>query len=147
MTINRKTWLALGILLLVFGIAKLILFGLYWQSKTPAPITELHCPDLKQGCLLPNGARLTLDSTPQPEKTFGISLQNLDMAISPPTASFEMLAMDMGKNQYRFIQENNTWQAHVTLPACHSDALDWMMTLRIGEHSYQLPLTLQHNHH
>lgn len=143
MAMTKKTWWIIGILLLVFGVAKLILFNLYWQPKSETHHITLQCADPVKGCKLPDGSQLKFNSHPQPEQVFTITLQGLDKDMSAPNADFVMTQMDMGKNQYRFVPAENGWQAHITLPACHSGALDWVMTLRVGEREYRLPFTLQ----
>ena len=143
MKISKKTWWIVGILLLVFGIGKLILFSLYWQPQTDTQVVELKCAEPGKGCALPGGGQLKFDTLPQTEQPFAITLQGLGKDVPAPSADFVMTQMDMGKNQYRFVPAGNDWQAHVTLPACHSGALDWVMTLRIGQRIYRLPFTLQ----
>ena len=140
---SKKTWWIVGILLLVFGVAKLILFSHYWQPQNDSQIAVLRCADPVKGCQLPDGGQLKFDRLPQPEQVFTITLQGLDKDMSAPNADFVMTQMDMGKNQYRFVPADNGWQAHITLPACHSGALDWVMTLHVGEQTYRLPFTLQ----
>ena len=140
---SKKTWWIVGILLLIFGVAKLILFSRYWQPQNTNQVTALHCADPATGCTLPGGGQLKFNGHPQAEQVFTITLQGLGQDTAAPSADFIMTQMDMGKNQYRFVQADNGWQAHVTLPACHSGALDWEMTLRVGEQTYRLPFTLQ----
>ncbi|HJV06304.1 MAG TPA: hypothetical protein VJ642_03165 [Chromobacteriaceae bacterium] len=138
MTRQQMKWLALAVILLVFGISKLALINWYLKHRTtPATPVELACHNLGAPCALPDGGQLVFVTPPSNGRPFVMRITGV--ADKEPTVEFAMVDMDMGFNRYRFVADGAAWQARVTLPVCVTGSRRWLATFHIGEHIYRLP--------
>ena len=121
-----------------------LLSGLIGCEKSVDNIQITQCEDLILGCDIGVG-KITFSQIPKPLASFIIVFKPLksDVNLSLVKAQFNMQGMQMGFNQYRFIQEKTgIWQANVILPVCMQGRADWLMTLEITENSKQKKLMI-----
>lgn len=136
--LSRRQWQFIALALLVFAALKVALIVWYLQQRQPAApaVTSVSCSSLQQGCTLPDGSMLRVDSIPRQRHPFTLTLSK--HGSEAPTAEFSMRDMDMGFNRYRFVDGGDHWQARITLPACVSGSPDWLLDLRQDGHIYRI---------
>ncbi len=65
-------------------------------------------------------------------KPFVIHMTDKNQIIDKALVKFNMKAMDMGVNQYEFVQiDNNNWKAEVVIPVCTTGRRDWLVEFEI----------------
>lgn len=134
--LNRGQLVLLACALLGFAALKggMIYWYLHQQPAQSGPMM-VSCDNLQQGCQLPNGSTLRVDSAPRHSQPFNILI---DKAAQAPSAEFSMADMDMGFNRYRFVAANAGWQARVTLPVCVTGSQSWLMDIELDQQRYRI---------
>ena len=65
-------------------------------------------------------------------KPFVIHMVDKNQIIDKALVKFNMKAMNMGVNQYEFVQiDNNNWKAEVVIPVCTTGRRDWLVEFEI----------------
>lgn len=138
---TRKQWLYLALALVLLAVLKVVALGWYLHHRASvAPLEPVACATDSSACALPNGARLLFLEPVVEGRPFLVALEGVDG--EEPSSEFTMRSMDMGFNRYRFVRAHGRWEARVTLPACVSGRHDWMMTVNLAQHRYQLALSV-----
>ena len=122
----------------------ILLSSLLGCEKSVNGVQTIECKDLTLGCDIGVG-KITFSQKPKPLAPFIIIFKALkqDANLSLIKAQFNMQDMQMGFNEYRFIQEKTgIWQANVILPVCMQGRADWLMTLEITESGKQKKLAI-----
>ena len=139
---NRKQLILIAILLIVFAAIKGSMIYWYFQQQTTSPaITAVSCPNLQQGCQLPDGSTLRFATPAKQQTPFLITLSNHQG--KAPSAEFSMENMDMGFNRYRFVSQNGQHQANITLPFCITGSHDWLLDLHTDKQVYRVAFKAQ----
>lgn len=126
--------------LFVFSIAMaLILIGVkyFWVQDSQPEHVGHHAASAASGCLL-SAKPCSLTGLGQLSTPSVLALeQPFDVYFSPslqsevaPELSFNMKAMDMGRNHYTMVKKDGLWKATVTLPRCASGHTQWVMTVK-----------------
>ncbi|MDO4997250.1 MAG: hypothetical protein Q4E16_01240 [Neisseria sp.] len=133
---NRKMlWIAVALLL--FAAVKVA--ALFWWQGQQSPREAIAC-DVKQGCVLPNGGKLTFSSSLGLKTAFSVQLS--DVQAQEVSLSFSMKGMDMGFNRYDLKAQNQLWRAeNVRLPLCTQERHDFIADVNIDGKIYQIPFS------
>ena len=118
---------------LKLGLMLCVLLTLIACSQQAAELLKTHCKDLTQGCDIGVGL-ISFNQTPKPLTPFVVTFKStkLDAPVKRVKAQFKMQNMQMGFNEYRFIQiKPDVWQANVVLPVCMQGGADWLLMLEI----------------
>jgi len=68
--------------------------------------------------------------------TVDLELSQWPAAVESVSVNFKMAAMEMGKNRYRLLkQDNGHWQSRVVLPICGMGGSEWLVELEIKSSS------------
>lgn len=140
---SRRTWLIIGVALLLLAAVKAALIGWYWHKKQqgPAPLQTLACQVERGACTLPGGGQLLFVEPPRYGQPFAVRIEGAGQ--QAPSAEFNMPEMDMGFNRYRFVADGTNWRASVTLPVCVTGSHRWEMLLEVDGQRYRLPFSVK----
>ncbi len=127
---------------LKYGVALALLFfavgwRIYTQNESMAkipPELSFSCTDLSQGCIFQQqNIKVAVSSNVviKAMQPFQLIIRKQDaLDYTPVQVKYEMSAMDMGKNEYRFKKKSeNSWVAESMLPFCGSGITEWIALL------------------
>jgi hypothetical protein len=126
--------------LFVFSIAMaLILIGAkyFWVQDSQPEHVGHHAASADSGCLLSTKpcsleglGQLSTPSVLAQEQPFEVYFSPSLQSEVAPELTFNMKAMDMGRNHYTMVKKEGLWKATVTLPRCASGHTQWVMTVK-----------------
>lgn len=136
-TQKQKKALLFAVLLLVFAAGKLLV--LYWFSAQQPAVAEAAVPcNPAQGCILPDGSRLTFRAALR--QPFDIELHRPPAGVQQVSVSFSMRDMQMGFNRFDLKpQPEGSWRAAgVRLPVCTDRRNDYLADVTVGSRTFQV---------
>ena len=119
-------------LLLVIGSLQIWLRNDDEKSKLKSIDTK--CFITKNACVVTLGnkeATVHVEGNIQPLKPFRLLFETIDTEVLSVEISLQMLAMDMGRNQYQLFRDGEVWYGDIVIPVCTTGRRDWMMDLII----------------
>ncbi|MCK5336254.1 MAG: hypothetical protein KAQ67_08825 [Gammaproteobacteria bacterium] len=126
---NKKTLRSLFVVLLL----ALVIVGNYFLRKGTDnnQVEYSKCQLGIENCLIViDGMELEIivEGEIKALKPFVIHMTDKNQIIDKALVKFNMKAMDMGVNQYEFIQiDHNNWKAKVVIPVCTTGRRDWLV--------------------
>jgi hypothetical protein len=140
----KTKWLAVAGLSITAALVALVVWR---DTDGPPPIVvNMRCPDPLAGCAAqvgPHAVSVGVVGELRPLKPFQVWVKAA--GARAVDASFTMVGMNMGLNQYRLRPDGaGVFRARVTLPICVSGRREWLMTLDI-DHASRLvmPFTVE----
>ncbi|QLG88444.1 hypothetical protein HQ393_09395 [Chitinibacter bivalviorum] len=142
MSLSRILWLAAAVLALLLALG--YQQGLLNLANKSAPIERIACPDLQAGCQFQLNKQQFWVQSEQAiggNQLFTVLLKGSAKQV---LGSWQMQGMDMGPNQYRFIQEgSDRWRAKMALPMCTASRQDWLFVVTVDQQTVELALTIK----
>lgn len=132
--------MVIAILLILFAIVKVAML-LWWKNQQPEiMVVSQNICDVRQGCVLPNGAKIVFSQSFSAKSPFDIDIDNVPAGIKEVFISFSMKDMDMGFNRYKLIpQSQRHWQAkQIRLPICVQNRHNYLADIHIDQQTYQI---------
>ena len=105
-----------------------------WFINKPKQIINISCADLSLGCAFKiDQQSFTVKSDQAINTSKPVHLTLIGPAKSI-RLSWQMLGMDMGRNYYKMLSDDQQqWRAETMLPICSQQRLDWLLTLDIDQ--------------
>nr|WP_314901997.1 hypothetical protein [uncultured Deefgea sp.] len=105
-----------------------------WLSAKPTQIINISCANLSLGCTFKiDQQAFTIKSEGAINTSKPVKLSLVGPAKSV-RLSWQMLGMDMGRNYYKMLSDDQQqWRAETMLPICSQQRLDWLLTLDVDQ--------------
>lgn len=105
-----------------------------WFASKPTQIINISCLNLNSGCIFQiDQQTFTIKSEQAITTAKPVKLILIGPAKSV-RLSWQMIGMDMGRNYYKMLSDNQQqWRAETMLPICSQQRLDWLLTLEIDQ--------------